>query len=236
VAPQGGSRGAEARRPAIPENGEPPKMPVRLDWKPFERGDVVDPGGDCRVDLDRSQDRILIRVPGTPHVLSAELGRLNAPRLLRAVEGDFDAVVRVEGVFQPAGRTTMRPYAPYHGAGILVWQDEANYLRLELAADLKRGKVHPYANFELRKDGLLAFSRGLDLADGTTYLRLARRGGEFLAAFGPDGNRWTWFPPLADPLTRRVKLGVAAINTATKLLTVELKGFHVSTEPSAAGR
>ena len=77
--------------------------------------------------------KITIIVPGTPHLLSAELGRMNAPRLLRDMHGDFDALVRVGGVFHTSGRATVREYAPYHGAGILLWQDEDNYIRLEIA-------------------------------------------------------------------------------------------------------
>src|SRR5262249_38506910 len=57
----------------------------RVDWS-----DIVDPDGDCKVYQDQASDRVTIGVPGTPHVLSAEFSRMNAPRLLRAVRGDFE--------------------------------------------------------------------------------------------------------------------------------------------------
>ena len=36
-------------------------------------GRVIDPSRDCDVALDRENERLMIRVPGTPHVLSAEV-------------------------------------------------------------------------------------------------------------------------------------------------------------------
>jgi hypothetical protein len=147
----------------------PPALAVASTVEPQGRDDwgvPVDPDGDSTFDFDRSGDWIRIAVPGTPHALSAEIGRMNAPRMLRTVRGDFDASVSVTGVFHPAGRPTMKQYAPYHGAGILLWQDERNYVRLEIAADVHRGKPRAYANFELRKGGALAVSRGLEIKDG----------------------------------------------------------------------
>ena len=38
-------------------------------------GRVMDPWRDCDVSLDREHDRLRIQVPGTPHVLSAEVPR-----------------------------------------------------------------------------------------------------------------------------------------------------------------
>jgi serine/threonine protein kinase/regulation of enolase protein 1 (concanavalin A-like superfamily) len=244
-APEKGDRPAEARptsrdsaqdvktgderpgRDRTEPSGSPGALTKRADRRD-DWGEPVIPDGDCKIDLDRPRNSITIVVPGTPHVLSAELGRLNTPRLLRGVKGDFDASVRVAGRFHPTGKTTVQEYAPYHGAGILLWQDQENYVRLEIAADLQHGKVRPYVNFEYRKDGVLADSRGQKITDDSSYLRLKRRGAEILAAFGPDGIRWTSFPPLTAKLKNRLNVGVLAINTATKPLTAELEGFEVS--------
>ena len=56
-------------------------------------GRVLDPWRDCDVSLDGERDRLKIRVPGTPHVLSAEdaSSPMNAPRVVRRVRGDFTA-------------------------------------------------------------------------------------------------------------------------------------------------
>ena len=84
-----------------------------------------------------------------------------------------------------------------------------------------------YVNFEYRRDGALADSRGQQIVDGSSYLRLRRRGAQILGAFGPDGVHWTSFPPLSANLKDRLKVGVSPINTATKPLTAELEGFEV---------
>ena len=192
-------------------------------------GFVVVPDSDCKIALDRSDSKITITVPGKPHLLSAELGRLNAARLLRDVTGDFDARVSVAGVFHPAGKSTVKEYVyAYHGAGILLWQDEENYVRLEIAADLQHGKPRPYANFEYRKFGVLAASKGLKIEDGSSYLRLRRRGDMIYAAFGPDGFRWTSFPSLSASLSDRLSVGFSAINTATKTLSAQLEGLEIT--------
>jgi regulation of enolase protein 1 (concanavalin A-like superfamily) len=202
------------------------EVSVKHEW-----GGPIDPDGDCKIDQDQSENKITIAVPGTPHLLSAELGRMNAPRLLRNVQGDFDALVKVSGVFHPSGKTTAKEYDPYHGAGILLWQDEDNYVRLEIAADVQHGKSRPYVNFEYRKDGALAASRGLKIGDGSSHLRMERRGDEIHAAFGPDGVHWTSFPALTAKLKDRLLVGVSAINTATKPLTAELVGFELLDGP-----
>jgi serine/threonine protein kinase len=195
----------------------------------------IDPDGDCGMELDQGEGKVRIVVPGTPHVLSAEIGAMNAPRLLRDVQGDFEARVTVSGVFHPAGKATVKEYAPYHGAGILLWQDKDNYVRLEIAADVPHGKPRPYVNFEYRKDGSLAVSRGLKIDDGSTHLLLKRQGNKIHAAFGPDGVRWTSLPPMSVKLSDHLKVGIAAINSATKPLTAELEAFEVLEREQANG-
>jgi serine/threonine protein kinase/regulation of enolase protein 1 (concanavalin A-like superfamily) len=187
----------------------------------------VDPDGDCNFELDRSEGKIRIIVPGKTHLLSAEVGQVNAPRILRGIKGDFDLSVRIAGTNHPRGRPTTNMYSPYHGAGLIIWQDEENYVRLEIATDLLNGRERPYVNFEYRKEGALAVSSGMNNGDGSYHLRLKRRGDEVFASFGPDGVRWSSFPPLTVKLNDRLKVGVTAINSSTKRLTAELEGFVV---------
>lgn len=194
----------------------------------------VDPDGDCLIRLDPTANNVRIVIPGTPHALSAELGLMNAPRVLRNVAGDFEARVTLATMPAPAGRPTVKEYAAYHGAGLLVWQDEANYVRLEIAAEVRRGKLRSYANFEYRKDGALSGSKGVSLGTGVNQLRLERRGDEILAAVGPEGARWTPLPVLSVRLDDALKIGVTAINTATKPMEVRLEDFQAIEQPRPA--
>src|SRR5262245_10145382 len=115
-------------------------------------GHVLDPSRDCDVSLDVERNRLRITVPGTPHVLSAEDPGLpmNAPRVVRRVRGDFTADVRVLGQLEP-GPSKTTYYDPFHGAGLIVWQDPSNYLRLERAVGFIKGRPHAYINYELRE-------------------------------------------------------------------------------------
>ena len=63
-------------------------------------GTVVDDEGVCRFTVER--DRVAIAIPWTVHALSAERRQMNAPRVLREVEGDFLAEVSTS-------RATSRP-------------------------------------------------------------------------------------------------------------------------------
>ena len=154
-------------------------------------GRVIDPWRDCVVALDRDNERLKIQVPGTPHVLSAEVPQLpmNAPRVVRRVRGDFTAGVHVLGRLEP-GRSSTTHYDPYHGAGLIVWQDRSNYFRLERAVGFIKGRHRPYINYEVREGGRLAVSRGVTIADLSLFLKLRRQGVAFSAWYSHDGRRW----------------------------------------------
>jgi serine/threonine protein kinase/regulation of enolase protein 1 (concanavalin A-like superfamily) len=217
------SSGADAE--LAPEGQTPEgRAPTRREeaW-----GHAVDPDADCNFEMDTSEGKLRIIVPGKTHILSAEIGQVNAPRILRDIKGDFDLRVRVAGTGRPGGRATTTVYSPYHGAGLVIWQDEENYVRLEIAADLQYGKPRPYVNFEYRKEGVLAVSRGMINGDASEHLRLKRRGDEIFASFGPDGARWNSFPPLTVRLNDGLMVGVTAINSSTKRLTAEFERFDV---------
>jgi regulation of enolase protein 1 (concanavalin A-like superfamily) len=193
------------------------------DW-----GRVMDPWRDCDVSLDREHDRLKIQVPGTPHVLSAEVPQLpmNAPRVVRPVRGDFTAGVRVLGRLEP-GRFRTTHYDPYHGAGLIVWQDPSNYLRLERAVAFIKGRDHPYVNFELREGGLLAVSRGFPIAGGPLFLKLRRQGQAFSAWYSHDGRRWIELGRVDATLTDRAEVGVVAVNSSEKSLSAELEMLSI---------
>ncbi len=106
-------------------------LPVRVDAERArlekECGTVEDPDGDCtfRADLGR----LSIVIPGTPHALSAEIGKMNGPRVLREIDGDFRVQVKVAGALPADPRCEMPGRWAFYGAGLLVLQDEKNYVR-----------------------------------------------------------------------------------------------------------
>ncbi len=177
-------------------------------------GQIVDPDRDC--DFRPDGRRLTIVVPPKKHDLSFEAGDMNAPRVLRDVEGDFIAQVKVSGNVMHAGDRTSKRYSAYHGAGLLLWQDQRNYVRLERAAISREDGVVHYVNFEMRKDGEHFGSPGFELPDQDFYLRAERRGGRVCGAVSTDGVRWHYLNPIPVNSPPRIKLGVVAINTSTE--------------------
>ena len=216
---------------AVPDEFEPRPNEVP-GW-----GRVLDPWRDCDVSLDREHNRLKIQVPGTPHVLSAEVPQLpmNAPRVVRRVRGDFTASVHVLGRLEP-GQSKTTHYNPYHGAGLIVWQDPSNYLRLERAVGFIKGQHHPYINYELREGGRLAVSQGITIEDRPLFLKLRRQGGAFSAWYSHDGRRWVELGTVAATFAQRVEVGVVAVSSSKETLSAELEMLNVEDPQGSMAR
>ncbi len=127
--------GAEKKRAAGTPEPEPTGREV-AGW-----GLAIDTGKDCEIS---PQDKTLsIKVPGTWHDLNPDTGKLNAPRVVREVEGDFVIKAKVEGEFKPSGKSTNPKGVPYNGAGIIIWSDSDNFIRLERGACCARAISPP---------------------------------------------------------------------------------------------
>jgi hypothetical protein len=190
-------------------------------------GEAIDPDRDCRIAA--AGGRLTIAVPGTAHDLCAELDLMNAPRLLHPIKGDFIVQVRVVGTVRPEGQSNVAGHAPFNGAGILLWKDDKNYVRLERAAFTRGAERQHYMNFELRRGGEPVDLPGEVpvIPDQATYLRLERRNGQLIPSTSQDGLQWQVGTPIADEYPGAVSLGVgvAAVNSATTPFTAEFEGL-----------
>lgn len=199
--------------------------------RPLAWGTFVDPLR--QAEARELEDGVLIWVPPGLYDLSVEVGRTTAPRLLRPVEGDFVAEVDVGKVSEALGRRNPSERRGFHGAGLLLWMDGQNYVRLESATYREGGIMGSvrYVLFEQRAGGELV--GGLDsgrfaLKDAPTSLRLERRGTE-LRAFARQGNEaWREVGRKEVVLPRVVHIGVAAVNTAGSRLPATFRNFRVS--------
>jgi hypothetical protein len=120
---------------------------------PFETGwnKPVDPDGDCKFSRDKGV--LTIEVPGRHHDLGVENGNMNAPRLLRDVEGDFTAQVRVDGYFRPTITSTFNKAVPFVSAGLVVMDGDKTYARLERSGLFRAEQFSQAVLWELRADG-----------------------------------------------------------------------------------
>lgn len=220
--------------PGLADELAPTKQPVE-GW-----GVALNPAGDCM--WKPAGGKLTITVPGSdrPHDLSPELDNLSAPRVVQPVKGDFIIQVRVDGSFQPGGESTQLGRTGYTGAGLVVFADEDNFVRLERATlQGQGGEPVAYTNFELRVDGKPeSFGSTGDLPtqkDKPTWLRLERKGQRLWGAMSHDGEHWSKAVPKelrAEAWTRNdLVAGVAAISTSRQPFAPTFSALSIQPAP-----
>lgn len=194
-------------------------------------GTVTDPDGDCKVKGDKG--KVTVTVPATNHNLHPVRG-MNAPRVLREVEGDFTATVKVTGMFKPGDKGTGLSPTPWNSAGLLLWDSDMNYLRLERTALWGNGQqLLCFApGFEYWKDGQIKEqNKRIETADffkgNSTWLKLDRQGDNVTASYSHDRREWTEAKQAAVEFPKKVQIGVAAVNSSDAPFTVEFEDFKV---------
>lgn len=209
--------------PAVSQEKKPRKIEG---W-----GTVTDPDADCTVKRDKT--KLTVTVPATNHNLHPVRG-MNAPRVLREVEGDFTAMVKVTGTFKPGDKGTGLSPTPWNSAGLLLWDGDMNYLRLERTALWgKNQELLCFApGFEYWKDGKVkVYNQRIESADffkgNSTWLKLERQGDNVTAHYSHDGKEWTEAKQAAVEFPRKVQIGVAAVNSSDAPFTVEFEDFKV---------
>jgi regulation of enolase protein 1 (concanavalin A-like superfamily) len=196
-------------------------------------GKVTDPDADCAIKSDNQ--KLVLTVPASSHDLNATTG-MNAPRVLQEVEGDFTIQVKVTGDFVPGQKTTNSVGPPFKSAGLLVWQDEKNYLRLErnrFWTEQNKSACFPPL-FEYYEDGEYQdtdpeVTTEPFFKEVWTYLRLERRGQNIKAYYSNNGKDWTEVKEITTKFPATISVGVAAINTSDKAFTAEFEQFMITT-------
>ncbi len=203
-------------------------------------GAIVDPDGDCQIKGDKK--KVTITVPGTPHDLSGNFINKNAPRVLQEIEGDFTVQVKVTGDFDPGNKPAVEGTIAFNGAGLLIWKNENNYLRLE------RNLWYTPDGIEAQFPPLLEYWKDNDPAffmpgatkqffEGrSTHLRLKRRGAKVTAFVSHDGKTWLDGKTLDTDFPKKVKVGIDAINTSSRPFTVHFEELRVTLGDSKRGK
>lgn len=225
-APTSPIKKAETEKPAtVPE----PQPTANTTHRESTWGPLSGEAGDCSVQVDGTG--LVLTVPGTLHVLSPELGSLNAPRLLTRTLGDFTAKVRVQGRILPGTEPLKQLPFTFHGAGLLIWQDEGNYLRFErigMYSAVERKKLNQVL-VELCKNGKTASTSARDVRDSDVLLRMERRGSEIRCSYSPDdGKTWLDVRRLNASFPAEVNVGVTAGNASPKSFPARLTDFELA--------
>jgi len=184
-------------------------------------GKPVDPDGDCTVSV---ASRVLsMTVPGTLHDLSPEKNKMNAPRVLRDGEGDFVVHVCVDAALEPKeGRS--------QSAGLLVMQDERNYVRFEFVAEGPggAGKRGTSMRVEVRQNGVVPANGTMtgSSPERLRYLRIERHGRVVGAYCSPNKGQWWILARRIVPLPAGLKIGVTASNQSDSPFTAKFYDFQ----------
>lgn len=192
-------------------------------------GTVIDPDRDCKVTDD--EGRVTISVPITYHDLTYtdDGAKLNAPRILQDVKGDFSVQVKVRMFPLPQANTSSSGKHSFVSSGLLLWIDDKNFLRLDRAA--VGGAAAPFVWAERFQDGRSAAQKLTPLSeDRDTWLRIAYKEGKLTLSFSDDGKQWSDVLTEETKLSEKVKVGVLAINTTTVTFAPTLEEFKVATK------
>jgi len=230
VAEKSTTRPEPPRPPAVPKTPEPPAPPPTPAFEGWGALKVAAAAEDCDFRLDGSS--LVVGIPGTLHLLNPQLaeGNKTAPRLLTDVRGDFVAAVKVAGSIRPGTTPLPNLPFPFQGAGLLLWQDERNYLRLERSSLYSpQGKRLHQVLVELCRDGKTLPSVLRDVSDADLLLRFDRRGNEVRCAYSPDDGK-TWLEVKRQPVffPAAVRVGVSASNASPQRFAPEFQAWDLS--------
>ena len=170
-----------------------------------------------------------INIPGSN--IKAHLHELKtAPRSVAEVEGDFDAIVKLTGAIKPGFEPVKRMPLCFQGAGLILWQDESSFLRLEHSAASNDGRhVLYHVLLEASKDAMPATEPAyVDIPDGPIVVRLQRRGNEYTCSFGADGQNWTELKKFKVDYAPKLGVGLSASSTSRKNFAARFEGLSIT--------
>ncbi len=214
-------------------------------------GALTDPDKDCKLIKEESDFKIKIQVPGNKiHTNSPEIvtrfnkkkSLHNAPMTLTDVVGDFTSMVEVTGDMNP-GTTLPKdrqgnqiPFT-FQGAGIVLYQDKNNFVRLERTAGTSLRDLQPVhkALLEIVKDGNLKTHIYFDLPESDIRLILVRHKGKVQCQFGSKSENTTYASPeYAIDLNPKIKIGLSAANISAKPFEATFENFVLLNDSTTA--
>jgi regulation of enolase protein 1 (concanavalin A-like superfamily) len=193
-------------------------------------GNKIDPDNDCKFVLgDKS---ITFEVPPTLHDLGGPKHIFNAPRVMQETNGDFAVSVRVGGEFKPGPGSNNPGSLPYIAAGIVLWVDSHNFIRLERAAMLRNNQIIGHIAFLEHEGGYGGANHSDGMGSGPCYLRLERRGSRIYGGISNNGRDWKWLKPIDIVWPDRLKVGLMAITTSSSPFVPKFEEYEHKNTPS----
>jgi hypothetical protein len=152
---------------------------------------------------------------------------LNAPRVLQPIDGDCELRVKVLTFPLPGEATAAGGGQSFVSTGLLLWQDDKNFVRFERAA--MGGFEQPFVWLERFKDGKTAVEKFKLIADKETGLQIKREGSRFTFSYDEVGDKkaWTVFHAEEFDLPFKLRAGVVAVNSTIREFPARLTGFEI---------
>lgn len=188
-------------------------------------GQMVDPDGDCHFKV--GQNAVTIGFSGSIQALDAETGRMNAPRVVRSLGGDFSVQVTVDGNLPLPDDENATAYV---SGGLVMLQDDRSYLRIERASFSRADTVNHYANFEQRIDGKRTrMGRFADFPlqnDKPVDLRVEVKEGTVRALARHEGQKWHEMGVAKVNASATFLVGVSGVNTSQQPIEVTFRNYQ----------
>lgn len=153
----------------------------------------IDPLGDSNYSLTENRGYLRLMVPSGGHDFYSNR---NAPRMMQTLSGDFTVETRI----------LFSPQYNYQGAGLFLWFDDRNFIRLERT--LVQGVDVWYSI-----DG---YYQGIEIpySLNSIYLRMVRSDGWVTLSYSSDGLQWENVTNIPFPSANPLQLGLILVNQA----------------------
>jgi len=192
-------------------------------------GQVNDPDGDCVIQLD--DDRLEIEFGNGGHLLDVETGRMNSPRVLQTFAANFSIQAVVDGDL-PLPKLDGIQTKAYISGGLILLQDDKNYIRFERASFTRQGNKWHYANFEQRIDGqrtrMGLFADFPLRSDKPVELRLEVDGPTVRALVRHTGDEWHELGRARMRARGVLLAGVSGVKTAEDKARISFRNLKTS--------
>ena|SRR5271157_442647 len=173
---------------------------------------ITDPDGGSTFSLTAHRGWLRITTTSPPGRDLIGTNLVNAPRIVQSVNGDFTIKTKISSVMD----------ANDEGAGIVVWKDSSNYLRLERMSRTIGYPIEPQIVFIGTINGVWSMPSSQQSSPGgiihlpssinPTYLKLTRSGNIFSGYYSADGIHWNHVADITLPVNGSVQIGLDIIN------------------------
>ena len=194
-------------------------------------GKKEDPAGGTTIEL---QDTTLVMTTPAAYVDNYPPGKVNAPRVMQEVSGDFVVEVRVTHLDPSQTDSVLKSLGSfptaYHAGALIVRTNEKNFIRFEKGSKNTKGKRATTCELQVWENDKRMFYVPEDIEDVVVHLRLERQGDLLLSSFSKDdGKNWKELPKYTlDTLKDTVSVGVSLTSNTDPGCTVKFQDFKVA--------